>query len=133
LPSRIEVEEFEVVLEQIADEEDRELTERWYQRDDNAVPPEYLLKARVGEWAESERWQVLEARLHRILRDAAQSAGLSEEARVKFEASATRQEILKGLGAMPEDRQHVFAFCRNVSDRDCDPGLKSGLERTWGC
>ncbi|MGO4882317.1 MAG: AAA family ATPase [Bryobacteraceae bacterium] len=123
LPSRVEAGEFEAVLERIEDGEDRALAENWYRRDDNAVPPECLLKARVGESAQSERWQLLEAHLHRILRDAAQAAGLSDEARVKFEASATHQEIMKGLGATAEDRRHVFAFCRNASDRDCDPDL----------
>jgi WD40 repeat protein len=123
LPSRVEAGEFEAVLGRIEDGEDRALAESWYRRDDNAVPPEYLLKARVGESAQSERWQLLEARLHRILRDAAQAAGSSDDARVKFEASATHQEILKGLGATPEDRRHVFAFCRDASDKDCDRDL----------
>lgn len=42
---------------------------------------------------------------------------------VKYWASATHQEILKGLGGSPKDCRHVFAFCRNVSDEDCDPDL----------
>ena len=123
LPSRIETGEFEAVRNQIGDSEERALVEGWYQRDDNAVPPEYLLKPRAGEFADTGSWQALEARLHRILREAAQAAGLPEQALVKYEASATHQEILKGLG--PEDRRHVFAFCRNVPDEACDPDLVS--------
>jgi WD40 repeat protein len=125
LPSRIESREFEAVRARIASEEDRALVDNWYQRDDNAVPPERLLKRRAGEWVESARWQSLEARLHRILLDAARAAGSSDQALVKYWASATHQEILKGLGATLEDRRHLFAFCRQVPDEACDPDLRS--------
>ncbi len=79
-------------------DEDKRLIDIWYERDDNAVPPEFLLKARSGEFADKDRWGEVEQRLHRILREAAQAAGLTQESRVKYEASATHQEILKGLG-----------------------------------
>ncbi|HEY5177279.1 MAG TPA: DUF4062 domain-containing protein [Terriglobales bacterium] len=123
LPARIEVSEFEDVRDRIADPEDHGLVESWYQRDDNAVPPEYLLKPRTGEWVDRTRWEEIEARLHRILLDAARAAGLSDQALVKYWASATHQEILKGLSATPEDRRHVFAFCRDVPGNEGDPAL----------
>jgi WD40 repeat protein len=123
LPSRIKAREFQAIRDRIADSEDRVLVESWYRRDDNALPPEYLLKSRVGEWVDTVRWQDLEATLREILLDAARAAGLSEQALVKYEASATHQEILKGLGATPEERRHVFTYCRDVSDEDCDPDL----------
>lgn len=123
LPSRIDAAEFEAVRKQIGGAEDRALVESWYRRDDNAVPPEYVLKPRSGDWVQPDRWQPLESRIHSILLAAAQSAGLLEEARVKFEASATHQEILKGIGDTPEDRRHVFVFYRNVPDEECDPDL----------
>jgi hypothetical protein len=119
LPWRPEASEFEAVRKQIAGAEDRALVDSWYQRDDNAVPPEYVLKPRAGEWLEARRWNVLETRLHGILFGAARVAGLSEDALVKYEASATHQEILKGLGETPEDRRHIFAFCRQVPDEGC--------------
>ncbi len=123
LPARIEASEFEDVRDHIADPEDHGLVESWYRRDDNAVPPEYLLKSRTGEWVDRTRWEEIEARLHRILLDAARAAGLSDQALVKYWASATNQEILKGLSATPEDRRHVFAFCRDVPGNECDPAL----------
>jgi len=125
LPARIEAQEFETVRAQVVDSEDRALVESWYRRDDNAVPPEYLLKPRTGEWVEREQWEPLEARLHRILLNAARAAALPAQALVKYEVSATHQEILKGLGATPEDRRHVFVFCRQVPDNACGPGLLS--------
>src|SRR5579872_6364255 len=53
LPSRIQAAEFETISEQIGVAADRAIAESWYQRDDNAVPSEYVLKPRSGEWMES--------------------------------------------------------------------------------
>ena len=125
LPARIEAREFDAVRERVAGGKDRARVERWYERDDNALPPHYRLKPRAGRWVDPKRWQKMEARLHGILLDAARAAGLSEQALVKYWASATHQEILKGLGATQEDRRHVFVFCRQVPDEACDPELVS--------
>jgi len=76
LPSRVEAGEFETVLERIANSESRDVVEAWYQRDDNAVPPEYVLKPRSGEWVDSETWQALEVRMHGILLQTAREARL---------------------------------------------------------
>jgi len=56
------------------------------------------------------------------LREAARAAGLPEETLVKYEASATHQEILKGLGATSEDRKYVFAFFQEPAGTE-DPDL----------
>ena len=50
---------------------------------------------RTGEFEDAQRWEPVETRLHRTLREAARAAGLAEEALIKYEASATRQEILR--------------------------------------
>jgi len=47
---------------------------------------------------------------------------LSPQALVKYEASATHQEILQGLGETAEDRAHVFAFFRESAGAE-DPDL----------
>jgi len=112
LPARIEAPEFDRVCGRVADAADRQLINVWYVRDDNAVPPEYLLKPRTGELADNERWAGIEQRLHRILQEAARDARLTQEQLIKYEVSATHQEILKGLGETEEDRKHVFAFFR---------------------
>jgi len=123
LPSRIEAHEFEAVRDRVATEEYRSLVENWYRRDDNVVPPEYLLQPRSDEWVDSEHWESLEALLHRVLLGAARSAGLPELALNKYGKSAMHQEILKGVGVTSADREDVFAFCRNVPHDDCDPEL----------
>lgn len=122
LPARIEATEFEALRGQI-ESQARWLIESWYERDDNSVPPEYLLKARTSEWIDSSRWNDLERQMHAALRQAASRAQLPAERRFRYEASATHQEILMGLGPTPEDAKHVIAFCRTGRGNE-DAGLR---------
>jgi hypothetical protein len=98
LSARIVAGEFERVRDRIADA-DKRLIDNWYERDDNAVPPEYLLKPRTGEFADKDRWGEVEQKLHRILREAAREAGLAPESLIKYQASATHQEIRDAIAA----------------------------------
>jgi hypothetical protein len=123
LPSRIEASEFDAIRDHIPSLDDRALVESWYRRDDNAVPPEHLLRPRTDEWIDAKRWQAIEGRLRGILLAASRVAGLSDSSLLKYEASATHQEILKGLGTTTEDRRHVFAFCRRAPDADYEPDV----------
>ena len=125
LPARIEAQEFERVSSRVADAAERELISDWYLRDDNAVPPEYLLKPRTDEFVDKDRWGGIEPKLHRILGEAARDAGLAHEKVLKYEVSATHQEILKGLGETEEDSKHVFAFFRKPA-----PGIAEDLDLT---
>jgi WD40 repeat protein len=129
LPAHIGAGEFEAVRERIADAKDRELVGGWYQLDENAVPPEYLLRPRTGEFKDIDCWGAVEAAMHKALREAARAAGLSGDDSIKYEASATHQEILKGLGTTPEDRKHVFAFFRQTGELEGDPDLRDLKER----
>ncbi len=113
LAARIQAVEFDRVCAHVAHLDDKQLVKFWYERDDNADPPEYLLKSRTGESVDQKSWEGIEQKLHRILREAALAAGLAEEKLIKYEISATHQEILKGLGTTEEDRKHVFAFFRD--------------------
>src|ERR1019366_2503410 len=135
LPVRIEAQEFDSVCGCVADAE-RQLINAWYERDDNAVPPEDLLKPRTAEFADNDRWREIEQKLHRILREAARDAGLTEGKLIKYEVSATHQEILKGLGGSEEDRKHAFAFFREpapCTTEDPDLGaLKQDLRNKLG-
>ena len=125
LPARIEAEEFGKICDRVADA-DKRLVNDWYERDDNAVPPEYLLKPRTGEFADKGRWGEVEQNLHRTLWKAAQDAGLTQASLMKYEASATHQEILKGLGQSEEDRRHLFAFFREpATGATVDPKLEA--------
>jgi hypothetical protein len=131
LPARIDAGEFIKVRDRAADA-DKRLIDDWYERDDNAVPPEFLLKARTGEFADKDRWGEVEQKLHRILREAARDAGLAPESLIKYDASATHQEILKGLGESEGDRRHVFAFFRESAEGAAvDPELEALKEDLW--
>ena len=112
LPGRIPAVEFEGILMHLQDPENRTLVESWYQLDDNAVPPEYLLKPRSGELMNRERWEKVEDLLQKALLEAARALELENPILLKYHGSATHQEIVKGLGPNPSDRRHVFAFFR---------------------
>jgi WD40 repeat protein len=123
LPARIQKNEFETVVAHIGETGEGDFVESWYDVDLNANPPEYFLKPRKGVYTEWEQWAPVEQRIHRALREGAGAAGLSTQALVKYDASATHQEILKGLGETAEDRAHVFGFFRE-SAGDEDPDLR---------
>jgi hypothetical protein len=114
LPARIPQDEFEAVVRAADSEAGRSLIEGWYQLDDNAVPPEYLLRPRTGELVDANRWREVEDSLGAALRRAARTAGLGPDAVLKYVGSASHQEIVKGLGTTPEDRRHTFAFLRRT-------------------
>jgi len=125
LPSRIEALEFQAIRATVSDESDRKLLDDWYPRLDlNADPAEHPLKPRNGEFIERNRWKTIETRLHQILLDGARAAGLSSSAIIKYQASATHQEIIQGIGSTEEDRKHVFAFFCRASAQDEEPKLR---------
>jgi hypothetical protein len=113
------------MLRRIENAGERALVESLYQGDKNAVPPEYLLKPRTGEFVDPDRWRRVEEDLHRVPREAALAAGLSREALIPYLASATHQEILKGLGTTEQDHEHVFGYFRVQSRPDDDPDLRA--------
>jgi hypothetical protein len=115
------VAEFDALLQHIPAGDGRSLAGQWYRLDENAVPPEYCLLTRTGEFVTPTAWHLVEQTLHQTLAQAARVAGLPETE--KYEASATHQEILAGLGNTQADRQHVFGFVRRPT-RNADPRLE---------
>jgi hypothetical protein len=108
LPCAIPEDEFERILPLASPEEREQLLWReeqspeakgWYRRDDNAVPPEYLLQPRQPEsrFADYEVWESeVERPLVSALERAALRSGLDEKALLKYILSATGQEIVSG-------------------------------------
>lgn len=88
----------------------------WYRRDDNSVPPSYVLLPRYAgsKFADQERWQQEETALHKILRSAAAKVfpNSADGKRAKYFHSATHEEIQAGLFANPEAKDHIFAYLR---------------------
>ncbi len=71
--------------------------------------------------SEAAEWGKTEARLHAILSAAIAAAGFDEKTRVRYEASATEQEILRGAMEVPDAARHVFGFFRALDTVPTDP------------
>lgn len=96
---------------------------KWYKRDDNAVPAEYVLLPREGAVAEHGAWcEDVEHPLLAAMQKAAARLladdSLSRRDRTILETtiglSATHREILHGALAVKDARDHVHAFVRTI-------------------
>ena len=89
----------------------------WYRRDDNALPPEYVLQPRRGRYEDPSRWEPVEARLRTVLRACVEQLALAAVERVKYFASATHQAVMLGAlrpdGGIQAGKEHVFAYLRS--------------------
>src|SRR5665648_77729 len=96
-PLQIPATEFIEILNRISSRE-RGILETWYLRDENALPVEYVLQPRKpgGEYENYANWTAVEKLLREILVNAVNNMDLDQEARLKYEASATHQEIATG-------------------------------------
>jgi len=143
LPAAIDAKEFEAIVQKVPageqgllsfDETRPEEGNGWYRKDANAKDPVYHLRERnvvVPDGASAEqtkaahdeeeaRWQRDEARIRDALRTAIDALGWAQddERRVKYEASATEQEILRGALDVADAREHVFGFFRTIANLD---------------
>jgi tetratricopeptide (TPR) repeat protein len=118
LPYEIEATEFEKVINYVDKEENQVLIHEWYKRDDNAMPPVYLLQPVKED--EKEEWDKEEKILHAALLDGAREAGLAPLALFKYESSATEQEIEAGALSVEDADDHVFCFFRNIAGLSLD-------------
>jgi hypothetical protein len=130
LPYVIEASEFEALNSHVSGKEDQKLLGTWYKRDDNNVPVMYCLQSRTVEVPkgkseeeirkirekESEAWQQIEKKLQLILRSAVEKISLKDDQLIKYHASATEQEIITGTLIVPDAKEHVFGFFREISD-----------------
>jgi len=128
LPDEIPAVEFDALLPHLPSE----LANRWYRLDENAVCPLpdgagldkglYVLQPRTGNFEDYDKWfDEVEGPLGDAFRRAARELGLTEDARLKYEASATAQEIHDGAFAVPDAREHVVAFIREIRTADGRP------------
>jgi WD40 repeat protein len=137
LPPQIEAAEFDEIRAAVA-VANRSLLADWYRIDTNAVPPEYLLRPRrekVPAEKNYDAWCQTERALHDILLDAANRLGwpADDQRRIKYECSATHQEIINGALALPDERNHIVAFLRTIENPSALPAgtpyLDDSLDR----
>ena len=126
LPDEIAASEFDRVLSRLAAPE-RALAAEWYRLDGNAVPLDpdgradagaYILQPRAGRFA-GEAWtRDVEGPLGAAFRRAVRELDLPAPLRMKYQASATEQEVHAGAFAVPDAREHVCAFFREIRGDD---------------
>lgn len=113
LPDFISADELEALLP-LMEEGDANLTRRWYRRDDNAVPPEYVLESWAGELSDPSEWQRIEACLRNVLRVAVTALGIDAARSLRYFASATEREIEQAVLATPELTERSLVFMRTI-------------------
>jgi hypothetical protein len=119
LPAEIPAGEFEEIERRVINADDKALLARWYKRDDNAVPAVYALQPRRDEFADFESWeQRAERPLRRILLGAIAGMPVGPDEKLKYESSATEQEIAAGALKVLDAQDHVFCFFRKITNLD---------------
>jgi len=124
-PPQIPSFEFDEILRRVSPQEEEELRD-WYLIDENAVPVHWYLKPREGEFKSGDVWFPIEQKLRAILEKAVAGMALESFDRLKYEASATEQEIDRGALRVEED--HVFCFFRSIEGLPSDESAKGFLD-----
>ena len=114
LPSEVPDGDFTRILAEVERRTDRRLLAEWYRRDDNAVPPVWILQPRRGRDRDAKAWRVVEHRLQRVLFQAAKRSGLEGARLLRYGASAAHQEIAAGVLGRKDARSHVSTFIRSI-------------------
>lgn len=125
LPTDISLAEFDRLLGH-ASAAQRAVLDRWYRRDDNAVPAAVRLIPLDAD--DHGAWEQTEQELRQALRSLVNLAQLDAKARAKYFQSATHQEITRGLlcaerhpSAICEPAQHVLACIRRIDGLPVGP------------
>jgi len=131
VPIKIPSSEMDQILSKLPDILE-EVIKNWYKLDTNAIPPEYVLQPREGELAVYENWKIEETEIREILRYAVLYLNFSDEQLVKYNTSATHQEILNGALSPPNDTknpdEHVISCMRNTKDLPNDNSTEGFID-----
>jgi WD40 repeat protein len=111
-PPRIPAEEFRRIqkVAESAYKRDAALLGEWYERDENAVPVEYRIRANI---VTQTSYVAAYDRLMSLLRAASEDAGLDRSAQAKFTASITDQELSRAMGRQSAPGK-TLAFIRMI-------------------
>jgi len=115
-PPRIPHDEFAALRSHLA-AADRARVESWYERDDNAYPPEWRLRGPGPDSPADPQGLPLEQAERAIqlaLGEAARNARLPAKALRKYVASITEREIARGVLDVPNPRRSAFCFLREI-------------------
>jgi WD40 repeat protein len=130
LPPTIPLDEFSTI-EAALDLDDRVRLQEWYWRDDNAVPPMFVLRARTAGDADSA-WPEIEQALASALSRAVARLGWSRAQAAPYVSSATEREIECGVFSSAGADEHVAAVSRVIGGIPRDAGAGTFLDADRG-
>jgi NACHT domain- and WD repeat-containing protein len=125
LPESIPAHEYQEIEHRLSGTDEAALLTTWYKRDDNALyefgdetrQGIFVLQPRAGRFAEYDAWDnEVQRPLHAALQRAVRGMELTSEARLKYEASATHQEIFHGALQVRDTINHAFGFFRTIQE-----------------
>ena len=129
LPAEILATTFDKLKLGISDSKERALLDKWYQRDDNAFPAVYCLQPRItDEERDLDFWTRIENILYTILKKAFLQENCISDNINKFGLSATEHEIIHGALKVPDAKEHVFGFFRNIEGLTSKEYLKDYVD-----
>ncbi|KAL2090163.1 hypothetical protein ACEWY4_014851 [Coilia grayii] len=133
LPCVISEREFELLVGKLSNLDDIKFLNKWYWKDDNNVPPSYILQPITTHFAHYDNmaadcaelrdkdvlsWQYTEAQLLKLLRSAAlqaeKSGQITSEQKNKYFKSVTELEIEQGLLAAQTPDSTAVVFVREL-------------------
>ena len=82
IPEKIPEKEWDEILPLIKG--NPALLENWYKKDENAVPPEYVLQPRGEEYKEYGKWEPIDNEIRDVLRNAVNKLSFREEQKIKY-------------------------------------------------
>ncbi|MFO1001166.1 MAG: DUF4062 domain-containing protein [Planctomycetaceae bacterium] len=139
LPEEISADEFRQLWAASSDDHERSTLQTWYRADENAIPVKHLLRSRRDspdgcdytldpQHRDREEWRLVQATLWRLINRAFPvgrlesrfagpvTSGTTIPEIVRFQASATEQEIWSGALSIPGASEHVVTVSREITN-----------------
>lgn len=134
LPEEISCDEFDILYDMTTNENERHILQQWYLKDENAFKPVFVLQSRKGahadciDYTNKDHWCQVETILWRVINRAFPPEKLRGRFKdgdtapdrlpsiVRYQASATEQEIWHGALHSPDAPGHVRAFIREIDN-----------------
>lgn len=118
IPNKISQDDFNQIASVVGQHhgqtsEKLDLLHKWYRKDENSEPAEYVLVERTDKFQDQAMWFAEEGELLQLLREAAFQLGWNQDpAKIHYFSSATEQEIVKGID-IENPNEHVIGIIRN--------------------
>jgi WD40 repeat protein len=112
-------------LKERAGADELALLHEWYDLDDNALPPLRWLKPRDEKHSDPKVWEQIEQALLAIFQEACTGLSLDSVEILKFGASATEQEIARGVLLKEGAAKDAHCFLRAVRNLEPGPGAEA--------